>query len=74
MEWGGGMECEKPQRSLFYFAFFISNIVLFISSFEIFANTENVGVNIQCRYCISNLLDVCLFVLTTYIGLTWSDS
>jgi hypothetical protein len=22
MEWGGGMECEKPQRSLFYFAFF----------------------------------------------------
>lgn len=53
--------------------FLISNAVLFIRSFEIFASTQNAGVDRHCRYLISNSLDVFPIVETTCIRLTWSD-
>lgn len=53
--------------------FLISNAVLFIRSFEIFASTQNTGAESQCRYLISNPLDVSPVVETTCIRLTWSD-
>lgn len=51
--------------------FLISNAVLFISSFETFAGTQNAGVNIQCRYFISNPLDVFPMVETACVRVTW---
>lgn len=53
--------------------FLISNAVLFIRSFEIFASTENAGVASQRRYLISNPFHVSPIVETTCIRLTWSD-
>lgn len=53
--------------------FLISNAVLFIRSFEIFAGIQNADVDSQCRYLISHPLDVCPVVETTCIGLTCSD-
>lgn len=38
--------------------FLISNAVLFIRSFEIFASVQNAGVDSQRRYLISHALDV----------------
>lgn len=38
--------------------FLISNVVLFIRSFEIFANIQNAGVDGQRRYLISHPFDV----------------
>lgn len=47
--------------------FLISNAGLFVCSLEIFASTQNVNVDIQFRYCISDWLVVSLLVETTYI-------
>lgn len=51
--------------------FLISNAVLFIRSFGMFASAQNTGANSQCRYHIANLLDVSAIVETTCIKLTW---
>lgn len=53
--------------------FLISNAVLFIRSFEIFAGTRGTGAGSQCGYLVSGPLDVSPVVGTTCIGLTWSD-
>lgn len=54
--------------------FLISNAVLFIRSFEIFASTQNTDMNSQCRYLLSNPTDVSPIAEPTCIRLTWSDS
>lgn len=51
--------------------FLISNAVLFIKSFEIFASTLSAGVESQPRYLISNALDASPVVKTTCIRRTW---
>lgn len=54
--------------------FLVSNVGLFVCSFEICASTQNVSVDIQFRYCISNWCDVSPVVETPYIRLIWSGS
>ena len=49
--------------------FLISNAVLFIRSFEIFASTQNSAENSQYRYLISNVIDVSPIVEPTCVRL-----